>query len=126
MKSSALGYCGLDCAGCPVFIASANNNVVLRKKNGEPWSTLFEEYLSKNAVNPEDMSCKGCRADNSHCIGLRCVNCPIKQCCQKKNFVTCASCSNYETCEMLNVFFSSHHQRAKDNLDRIRMYLLTG
>lgn len=120
MKTSALGYCGLNCEDCPVFIATVNDDNNLRLKTARGWSSLYAEFLGKDGLKSEDMNCRGCRSESGLFIG--CMNCPIRKCCREKNFITCASCSKYETCGMLNGFFTYHHQHAKDNLDRIREY----
>jgi len=117
-----LGYCGLNCEDCPVFVATANNDNGLRQKTARDWSKLYaaqlSEYLGKNSLSPGDMNCRGCQSESGLFIG--CMNCPIRKCSREKEFATCAGCNEYETCGMLNGFFSIH-QNAKDNLDRIRM-----
>jgi hypothetical protein len=101
MNTPALGYCGLNCEECPVFIATADDSRFLGKE-----------------LQPEDMHCTGCRSEVSLFIG--CANCLIRNCSREKKFATCAECRKDETCETLNGFFSYHHQMAKENLDRIR------
>lgn len=117
MKILSLGYCGLNCEDCPVFIASANDDDKLRQKTAMEWSGLYSEYLGSE-LKPEDMNCRGCRTQESLFVG--CMGCPIRKCSREKNILTCADCDEYEKCEILNGFFSYHHQQAKDNLDRIR------
>ncbi|NPE30966.1 DUF3795 domain-containing protein [Methanococcoides sp. SA1] len=118
MKKNNLGCCGLNCEECPVFIATANNDDKLRQKTAEEWSKLYAEYLEKD-LTLKDMNCKGCWSESSVFIG--CSNCPIRKCCKGKGFSTCASCDEYETCNMLKGFFSvPNHQNAESNLDKIR------
>ena len=119
MRILLLGYCGLNCEDCSVFIATANNDNNLKQKTAKEWSKLYAEYLGKNSLKQEDMNCNGCRSESSVFVG--CLNCPIRKCCREKKFVTCASCNEYKTCSMLNGFFNFHHQHAKDNLDKIRI-----
>lgn len=117
MNTPALGYCGLNCEECPVFIATADDDNILRQKTAKEWTKLYSRFLGKE-LQPEDMHCMGCRSEASLFIG--CANCPIRNCSREKKFATCAECRKYETCETLNGFFSYHHQTAKENLDRIR------
>ena len=122
MEIQKLGYCGLNCEVCPVFIAKANNDDELRQKTALEWSSLYDDYLGKGALTKEDINCSGCRAEQSIFIG--CKNCPIRECCRAKEFCTCSSCAEYQTCEMLSGFYTvPSHQQAKDDLDRIRMNL---
>ncbi len=116
-----LGFCGLNCEDCPVFIATANNDSGLRQKTAIEWSGLYaaqlSEYLGKNSLSPEDLNCTGCQSKSGLFIG--CMNCPIRKCAKEKEFISCAICNEYKTCGMLNGFFSIH-QHAKEGLDRIR------
>ncbi|MFB3889029.1 MAG: DUF3795 domain-containing protein [Candidatus Bathyarchaeia archaeon] len=112
-----LGCCGLNCEECPVFIATANDDYGLRQSTAVAWSKLYESFLEK-PLESGDMNCKGCRSQDSLFVG--CTNCPIRKCCGGKNLSTCGGCAEYDTCEMLNGFFSYGHQRAKENLDRMR------
>ena len=113
-----MGYCGLNCDDCPVFIATVNDDDVLRQKTAQEWSELYAAYIGKD-LKLEDVNCKGCWSDGTVFVG--CSNCSIRKCCREKKFVTCASCSEYETCEMLKGFFSvSTNEPAKSNLDKIR------
>ena len=119
MEIQKLGYCGLNCEACPVFIAKANNDDELRQETALEWSDLYADVLGKDVLTKEDINCSGCRAEQSIFIGCR--HCPIRGCSQEKKFSTCASCSEYQTCEMLNGFYTvPSHLQAKDNLDRIR------
>ncbi|NJD78337.1 MAG: DUF3795 domain-containing protein [Candidatus Methanoperedens sp.] len=122
MKKQELAYCGLDCAECPVFIATATDDEELRQKTAKEWSKLYAaqlaEYAGKNELEPEDMNCEGCHSEGDHFIG--CMYCPIRKCGQDKKITTCAGCNEYGICDMLNGFFTLH-QHAKENLDRMRM-----
>ncbi len=119
MKTPLLGFCGLNCEDCPVFIATVNNDEKLRQKTAEEWSELYLEYVGKNGLKSKDMYCKGCKSKDGIFVG--CLNCPIRTCCSKKECLTCANCQKFETCEMLNGFYSvPSHQSGKDNLNRIR------
>ena len=58
MEKNDLGYCGLNCEDCPVFIATANDDDALRQKTAQEWSKLYAEYLGKD-LKLEDVNCKG-------------------------------------------------------------------
>lgn len=118
MEKQNLGCCGLNCPNCPIFVATVNDNDVLRQKTAQEWSKLYAAYLGKD-LKLKDVNCKGCWSDNTIFIG--CSNCSIRKCCQEKKFVTCTSCNKYDAFEMLNGFFSvPAHTPAKSNLDKIR------
>jgi hypothetical protein len=122
MEEQKIAYCGLNCAECPIFIATINNDYTLRQKIAQEWSELYSEYLKEQGIHglkPEEMSCGGCRSDRGRFMG--CALCAIRKCCQEKKLESCAYCIEYEKCEMLNGFYSvQEHKPAKDNLDKIR------
>ena len=118
MKKLNMGCCGLICKDCPVFVATVNNDDGLRQKTAEEWSKLYADYLGKD-LKADDINCKGCWSE--HTVFTGCLSCPIRSCCKEKKFTTCASCDEYEVCNMLNGFYSVFsHQHAKSNLDKIR------
>ena len=118
MEKQNLGCCGLNCPDCPIFVATVNDDDVLRQKTAQEWSKLYAAYLGKD-LKLKDVNCKGFWSDNTIFIG--CSNCSIRKCCQEKKFVTCTSCNKYDACDMINGFFSvPAHAPAKSNLDKIR------
>ena len=118
MEKLVFGCCGLNCEDCPVFRATINDDNNLRQETAQEWAKLYAEYIGKDDLKPEDMNCAGCQSEEGlHFIG--CIKCPIRKCCREKEFITCANCNEYKTCEMLNGFFE-YQPHAKDNLDRIR------
>jgi hypothetical protein len=122
-EATALAFCGIDCERCPVRIATSKDDDRLRQETAKEWSNLYAEILESfgiHSLNVEDMNCCGCRSDHGLFIG--CASCSIRKCSRDKGFITCASCDDYESCNMLNAFYSFKiHQSAKDNLERIRM-----
>lgn len=123
MPKTIIAYCGISCDKCPVFIATSKGDDALREKTAKEWSNLYANILESfgiHSLKPEDMNCSGCRSERGLFIG--CASCPIRKCSQNKGFITCASCDEYESCGMLNAFYSNViHKSAKENLDSIRM-----
>lgn len=119
MDESIMGYCGLDCSKCPIFIATANNDMEFKDKTAKEWSKLYAEYIGKDKLEPDDCNCNGCRIEGETFVG--CLNCDIRSCAMERNFETCADCEKYRECEMITGFFQiPSHEEAKDNLERIR------
>ena len=51
-----IGYCGLDCEKCDAYIATINDNQVLREKTAKLWAE------QNNApILPEHINCACCR-----------------------------------------------------------------
>ncbi|MFN2234859.1 MAG: DUF3795 domain-containing protein [Anaerolineales bacterium] len=118
METIHLAYCGLNCAECPVFIATITNDTELKQRTADEWGKNYSEYIGKKELTVEDMNCHGCQSvDGIRFVG--CENCPIRKCSSGKNLTTCADCTEYTICAMLNGFFTTASQ-AKENLERIR------
>jgi len=119
MGKRRLAYCGLICETCPLFIATANNDNALRMKTFKEWKKQYAEYLDVYTLTVKDMNCNGCLSDDEPFIA--CTNCSMRKCCRGKKYTTCAECIEYQTCEMLNGFYSvPAHKPAQANLDKIR------
>lgn len=115
MGNILLGYCGLDCGQCPVYIATINSNTELKRKTAKKWSIQYQDYLD-NELTEEELICHGCKSVNHDCF-IGCQNCSIRKCCLQKNNETCADCNNFNKCEMILGFFTMHKE-AKDNLNK--------
>jgi hypothetical protein len=118
MEKCKFGFCGLNCETCPIFIATKDDDNQSRIKALKEFSNLYGEFLGGHRVKQEDMNCRGCQ---SGYVFVGCMTCPVRKCCRQKKFATCANCSKYDTCKVLNHLYAmSEYQQAKDNLDRIR------
>ena len=107
-----IAYCGLDCEKCDAFIATANNDDVLRAKIAEQWS---KEYGAQ--MKPEDINCTGCKSKGVkffYCQNL----CEIRKCALQKGIETCAPCSEYP-CDKLD-FVHKNAPNAKTTLDALK------
>lgn len=123
MAEATLAYCGIDCEKWPVRVAASRDDDDLRQKTAREWSNLYGEILESFGIHGlklEDMKCNGCRSN--HGIFIGCRSCSIRKCSQDKGFITCASCNEYGSCDMLRGFYSFEiHRSAKENLDGMRM-----
>ncbi len=104
-----IAFCGLDCERCEAFIATKNDDDVLREKVAKEWSEL-----NGVDITPEMINCQGCRTDGVktvYCDSL----CPIRKCASSKGYETCGSCSEMETCGKVGPIISTN-RIASDNL----------
>ena len=88
-----IAYCGLDCENCEARLATINDDNELRKKVSKLWSEL-----NGVEITPAMINCTGCRIEGPKtpfCESL----CPIRQCAMSKNYETCGSCKELESCE---------------------------
>jgi len=107
-----IAFCGIDCAECPTFLATWEDNDEKRKKVAEQWS---KEY--KAQFKPEDINCDGCLQDKGRLFS-HCTVCEIRICGREKKLANCAYCTEYP-CQKLNNFFTMVPQ-GKVTLDEIK------
>lgn len=111
-----IGYCGIICSECPVFIATQKNDDAERKHVAEIFTKQYgREYA------PKDINCDGCLSQSGRIFSY-CNICEIRKCGMIKNFVNCAHCAEYP-CEKLSKLFAEY-SKAKDTLDEIRSKIL--
>jgi len=103
---SNIVYCGLDCAKCPIYIATKTNDHKLRKKTAQTWN-----------MDPKKLYCSMCNSEEEP-LFYWCAECPIRSCAREKEFNTCAECPDY-LCDKLTEPLSKHPEQ-KENLDRLR------
>lgn len=97
-----IAYCGLDCETCEARIATVNNDSDLRQKVAKEWSAL-----NGVEITPEMIHCEGCRIDGVktiYCASL----CPIRQCALGKQYETCGSCGEMETCKKVGAILGNN------------------
>ena len=97
-----IGYCGLDCEKCDAYIATINDNQVLREKTAKLWAE------QNNApILPEHINCEGCRVNGVKTVF--CENmCEIRKCALKKGVSTCGVCTEIESCPTVAMIFENN------------------
>ena len=107
-----IAKCGLDCEKCEARIATMNNDNELRIEVAKKWSAS-----NGVEITPEMINCVGCNLDGAKTIFCDKM-CQIKQCASKKNYQTCASCSEMETCDLIKMV-TSNSKEALENLKKV-------
>ena len=103
-----IAYCGIECAECPIYIATQNNDEKLRKETAE-----------KNELKAEDCYCDGCSTKGKR-LATFCSNCEVRICTIKKKLENCAHCDDYP-CELLNKLHEMYNANiARATLKEIR------
>ena len=104
-----IAYCGLNCETCDARLATIHDDQALREKTAKLWSEL-----NGVEITPEMIHCTGCRVEGvktPFCEAL----CPIRQCAKSRNYETCGSCSEMESCEKVAVIIGNNEE-ARSNL----------
>ena len=104
-----IAYCGLDCGKCDAYLATLNNDEVLREKTAKAWAEL-----NNVPIQPKDINCLGCRGDGVKTVFCESL-CEIRRCAKKKGFDTCADCLGMEKCQIVGEI-TDNNPEALNNL----------
>ena len=111
--SKMMGYCGIDCTGCPAFVATQSGDPAELAKVAKQWAEQF-----KAPITPESVECYGC-GQTEKAVSVYCKSmCAIRNCAQPKNIESCADCKDYG-CKTLSDFIV-HVPQAKEYLESRR------
>lgn len=103
-----IAYCGLDCEQCDAYLATINNDPVLREKTARLWSDLNE-----TCILPEQIHCNGCRQEGIKTVFCESL-CSIRQCALKREVRTCGDCAKIEECSVIGAIISNNPQAMKN------------
>jgi len=86
MLDDLIAVCGCNCADCPAYKATRNNDTKELARIAEEWTkSLGKSYT------PEDILCDGCRVPGGRRAAY-CKDCNIRACAINKGVLTCAHC----------------------------------
>ena len=111
-----IACCGIICSECPAFLATRKDNDNERKRVAEMWA---DRIIISDKIMPvkwQDINCDGCHADNGR-IFIYCRPCEIRKCCQEKNLINCAYCTNYP-CEKIEKNTSPESRKVLDDIKK--------
>ncbi len=115
--NTKIAYCGLACDGCPIYLATQEQDITKKHAIRESVAQQLFEYY-KIMVQPEDVNdCFGCQA-NATKMFTGCSDCSIRVCAISRKVDSCAVCVEYP-CDRLTDHFSKY-PGAKVRLDEIR------
>jgi hypothetical protein len=107
-----ISYCGLNCEECEAFVATKNNDKILKKKVAKKWSQLYGIEMK-----PENIHCAGCKSTGKK--GKYCESmCKISKCCTEKGIETCAQCDSFACKDLKEIF--NYSLDAKKSLECLR------
>ena len=103
-----IGYCGLNCEKCDIYIATVNDDQALREKTAKLWSEL-----NHAPILPEHINCEGCRMNGAKTVFCDSL-CVIRKCALNKSLPTCGDCSELETCTMVGAILKNDPSALKN------------
>jgi len=100
--------CGLPCFECYLYLAQFD-------------PAMAEAIAGVLQLSPDDLKCKGCRAEGGKCAHLA-MECRVYNCIEKTDMRTCAECDNFP-CDYLHPYSDQAmklHNTKVFNLCRIK------
>jgi len=91
-----IAYCGINCTTCPLYMATMNNDALMKQEISLKWGKLYNRL-----IDIKDMECYGCKSSKKFCLSNECN---ITTCNISKGIETCSQCSTYP-CERINKFY---------------------
>lgn len=109
-----IGFCGINCSECRVYMATIENNLEEKRAIAYEWST--EEF----PLTEDSIKCYGCCDCENRVISFA-ADCDIRVCGIKKEVKNCGHCEKY-SCELLK---KPHEKNidAKELLDDVHARL---
>ena len=116
-QEQLVAICGINCLGCPAYIAEKTDDNELREKTAKEWSS--PEF----SVKADEISCDGC-TELDGTLFKHCNVCEVRLCGLDKGVANCAHCDDY-SCEKLEGLWNMFNlTEPKEILDGIRSNLI--
>ena len=115
-----LAYCGIACAGCPVYWATVEADPEKKVRLRATIARLAAEEHGLRMDAGEVPDCDGCTSGTGRLFST-CADCGIRNCAQERGLENCAHCSDYACDRLLELF--KIEPSAKQRLDVIREIL---
>ncbi len=112
-----LGYCGLTCQTCPIYLATREENKDKQLRMRMEIIQLCKEHYGIHYQLKDITDCDGCRTKGGRLFSS-CKTCVIRKCAKEKGLENCAMCPDY-ACKDLLAFFETDPE-AKTRLDEVR------
>jgi hypothetical protein len=110
-----LAYCGLDCSGCPIYLATLERDVAKKATMRSHIARLLKERYSLNLEAENVGDCDGCRSNR---LFVTCAACEIRRCAREKDLASCAFCDRFACENLLKIFLED--SAARQRLEKLQ------
>ena len=101
--NTMIAYCGLDCEGCPIHLATLETDKSKQKTMRLGIIRICSEQYGMNLLLQDVTDCDGCRS-RSQRLFSGCAKCEIRKCAIGKKSNSCAYCVDYACQNLLKHF----------------------
>ncbi len=114
---NSIAYCGLNCKGCKIYLASGEADPVKKEKMIYEIIDMCNTHYGVEYKFEDFTNCDGCRTTGGSLFS-ECANCKIRRCVIKKGLENCSYCEEYVCDNLLKIYKSD--PAAKTRLDLLR------
>lgn len=115
--NTMIGYCGLDCSGCAIHLATLEANPSKKQSMRLDIARICSQQHGMH-LHPHDVTdCDGCRSQTERLFS-GCAKCEIRKCAIDRKLTSCAFCTEYACERLLKHFETDPPARAR--LDAMR------
>lgn len=108
MSRYLVGYCGVYCLGCPIYISSTTADEMVKSRLAAELSKSQDRLRSKSRqrkktakIDADSIHCWGCRSNTRHSWKKSCL---FKKCASDKGLDFCYHCSEYPCVELARFY----------------------
>jgi hypothetical protein len=101
-----LAYCGLECSGCPILLATVEADPEKKKAMREEVIRVCRERYGIAYAMGDISDCDGCRGPAAGRLFSGCAKCGIRQCARDADLQSCAFCGEYPCGKLKEIFQS--------------------
>jgi hypothetical protein len=98
-----IAYCGLNCDGCPIHLATLEQNRSKQQAMRLEIARICTEQYDMDLLPQDVTDCDGCRSQTERLFSA-CVKCEIRRCAIDKKLTSCAFCTDYACQKLLKHF----------------------
>jgi hypothetical protein len=97
-----LAYCGINCDECPAYKGTVTTDIdLLEQVAGKFWDGVH---------SASEWVCLGCTPADQKILAKDCATCKIRDCAITKGVQNCATCSDYESCQLMHDFIKGESE----------------
>ena len=112
-----IAYCGLDCKGCPIHLATLEPDASRQRTMRIDIVRICAEHYGMDLQLQDVTDCDGCRSQTERLFS-GCAKCEIRRCAIDKKLMSCAFCADY-ACQKLRKHFETD-PGARERLEAVR------
>ncbi len=107
-----IAYCGLDCGGCPIHLATLEQDRSKRQGMRLEIVRICSQQYGMDLLPKDVTDCEGCRSQKGNLFS-GCARCEIRRCAIEKKLMSCAFCSEYACQKLLKHFETDPSARTR-------------